>query len=52
MQLQVPASETPHPNFGNSDYVTGLQPNMRPGSVTLLFKRSWTPTPETPWAPG
>ena len=44
----VPASETTHPNFGNSGYVTGLQPNMRPGSVTLLFKRFWTQPTKTP----
>ncbi|WP_081851765.1 cytochrome c [Deinococcus sp. RL] len=35
----VPESETVYPNFGNSGYVTGLQPNIRPASVTLLFKR-------------
>lgn len=32
-------NETVHPNFGNSEYVTGLQPNIRPQLVRLLFKR-------------
>ncbi|MFN4066267.1 MAG: DUF4177 domain-containing protein [Thermosynechococcus sp.] len=31
--------ETVHPNFGNEEYVTGLQPNVRPNRVVLLFKR-------------
>lgn len=31
--------ETVHPNFGNEDYVTGLQPNARTNSVVLIFKR-------------
>lgn len=31
--------ETVHPNFGNEKYVTGLQPNVRPNRVVLLFKR-------------
>lgn len=32
-------NETVHPNFGNEEYVTGLQPNVRPNRVVLLFKR-------------
>lgn len=31
--------ETAYPNFGNSEYVTGIQPNVRPQCVKLLFKR-------------
>lgn len=31
--------ETAHPNFGSAEYVTGLQPNIRPQRVVLLFKR-------------
>lgn len=31
--------ETAHPNFGNSEYVTGIQPNVRPQKVVLIFKR-------------
>lgn len=31
--------ETAFPNFGNNSYVTGLQPNVRPQKVTLVFKR-------------
>lgn len=31
--------ETAFPNFGNPSYVTGLQPNVRPQAVTLIFKR-------------
>lgn len=31
--------ETVHPNFGNEEYVTGLQPNTRTNSVVLIFKR-------------
>jgi hypothetical protein len=31
--------ETAHPNFGNDEYVTGLQPNVRTGNVVLIFKR-------------
>ncbi len=34
--------ETSYPNFGNEDYVTGIQPNVRPQSVVLLFKRAAT----------
>ena len=31
--------ETSYPNFGSAQYVTGLQPNVRPQRVVLLFKR-------------
>jgi hypothetical protein len=31
--------ETAFPNFGKDDFVNGLQPNIRPQSLTLLFKR-------------
>jgi len=31
--------ETVHPNFGDEQYVTGLQPNVRQRSVTLIFKK-------------
>jgi hypothetical protein len=31
--------ETAFPNFGKEDYVTGLQPNIRPQSLVLIFKR-------------
>lgn len=31
--------ETSHPNYGNSDYVTGLQPNVRPQRLVLIFKK-------------
>ena len=31
--------ETAHPNFGKDDFVTGLQPNVRPQSAMFLFKR-------------
>ena len=31
--------ETAYPNFGDEKYVTGIQPNIRPQSVVLLFKR-------------
>lgn len=33
-------NETAYPNFGNSEYVTGLQPNVRPQKVVLLFKKA------------
>lgn len=32
--------ETVHPNFGNSEYVTGLQPNNRTAVVNFVFKRT------------
>lgn len=31
--------ETTHPNYGKSEYVTGLQPNIRPQKAVLLFKK-------------
>lgn len=31
--------ETAFPNFGDEKYVTGLQPNVRPQDVVLIFKR-------------
>jgi hypothetical protein len=31
--------ETTHPNYGNSSYVTGLQPNVRPQRALLIFRR-------------
>lgn len=31
--------ETAFPNFGKEDFLTGLQPNIRPQSLTVLFKR-------------
>lgn len=31
--------ETAHPNFGNGEYVTGIQPNVRPQKLVLIFKR-------------
>ena len=31
--------ETAFPNFGKEEYVTGMQPNVRPQSAILLFKR-------------
>lgn len=31
--------ETAFPNFGKSEYVTGLQTNVRPQALLLLFKR-------------
>jgi len=32
--------ETVHPNFGNGDYVSGLQPNVRPQKLICIFKRN------------
>jgi len=32
-------TETVHPNFGNSEYVNGIQPNVRTGKVNFIFKR-------------
>ncbi|HNX06012.1 MAG TPA: DUF4177 domain-containing protein [Bacteroidales bacterium] len=32
-------TETVHPNFGNEDYVTGLQPNVRTAEINFVFKR-------------
>lgn len=31
--------ETAYPNFGDTDYVTGIQPNIRPQRAILYFKR-------------
>jgi len=31
--------ETAYPNFGKDEYVTGLQPNVRPQKLVLIFKR-------------
>jgi hypothetical protein len=31
--------ETSHPNFGKEDYVTGIQPNVRPQRLVCIFKR-------------
>ena len=31
--------ETVHPNFGKSEYVSGLQPNVRPSRLVVLLKR-------------
>lgn len=31
--------ETAFPNFGKEEYTTGLQPNIRPQSLIILFKR-------------
>jgi hypothetical protein len=31
--------ESAYPNFGDEKYVTGLQPNVRPQRVILIFKR-------------
>ena len=35
--------ETAFPNFGRDDYVTGLQPNVRPQRAVLIFKRPAAP---------
>lgn len=32
-------TETVHPNFGNSEYVTGIQPNVRTSEISFVFKR-------------
>jgi hypothetical protein len=31
--------ETAYPNFGKDEYVTGLQPNVRPQRLVMVFKR-------------
>jgi hypothetical protein len=31
--------ETVHPNYGNKEYVTGLQPNVRTAEISFVFKR-------------
>lgn len=35
----ITETETIYPNFGNDDYVTGIQPNIRTRSVILLLRR-------------
>ncbi len=35
--------ETAFPNFGRSDYVVGIQSNVRPQAAVLLFKRRVLP---------
>lgn len=32
-------TETAWPNFGNSEYVTGLQPNIRPQALVIILRR-------------
>ena len=32
-------TDTDHPNFGNSEYVTGIRENTRTSSVNFVFKR-------------
>jgi len=32
-------TETVHPNFGSSEYVTGIQPNVRTSEINFVFKR-------------
>lgn len=32
-------TETVHPNFGNDQYVSGLQPNVRTEEINFVFKR-------------
>ena len=34
-----PTTETVHPNFGNNEYVTGMQPNVRSSEINFVFKR-------------
>lgn len=43
--------ETAWVNFGNSRYVTGLQPNVRPQRAVLLFRRVVRTPPAPPRAP-
>jgi hypothetical protein len=31
--------ETVHPNYGNDQYVSGLQPNVRTAEIHYVFKR-------------
>lgn len=42
--------ETAYPNFGNDSYVTGLQPNVRPQRLVMLFKRIQLKPPSAPSA--
>jgi|ERR1035437_5454337 hypothetical protein len=32
-------TETVHPNYGNDQYVSGLQPNVRTAEINFVFKR-------------
>lgn len=32
-------TETVHPNFGDNQYVTGIQPNVRTSEINFVFKR-------------
>lgn len=32
-------TETVHPNYGNDEYVSGLQPNVRTAEINFVFKR-------------
>lgn len=32
-------TETVHPNYGNEQYVSGLQPNVRTEDLNFVFKR-------------
>ena len=32
-------TETAHPNYGNEEYVSGLQPNVRTAEINFVFKR-------------
>jgi hypothetical protein len=32
-------TETVHPNFGNKEYVSGIQPNVRTSEINFVFKR-------------
>lgn len=32
-------TETVHPNFGNNEYVSGIQPNVRTAGINFFFKR-------------
>lgn len=32
--------ETTHPNYGRGEYVTGLQPNVRPQRAVLIFRKA------------
>jgi hypothetical protein len=32
-------TETVHPNYGNDQYVSGLQPNVRTEEINFVFKR-------------
>lgn len=35
----IEVTETVHPNFGNSEYVTGLQPNVRTQKLQLILRK-------------